>query len=89
MHGTSLLSTPGQFGPALLPYVNKNDDKELASWNNLALEPNTNFGNRNLLLVSHYSVQRINFSELSLNPIENNEMAFIDAPYSVCSSSSR
>ena len=31
MHGTSLLSTPGQFGPALLPYVNKNDDKELAS----------------------------------------------------------
>ena len=25
MHGTSLLSTPGQFGPVLLPQVNKND----------------------------------------------------------------
>ena len=28
MHGTSLLSTPGQFGPVLLLYVCKNDDKE-------------------------------------------------------------
>ena len=28
MQGTSLLSTPGQFGPVLLPYVSKNDDKE-------------------------------------------------------------
>jgi hypothetical protein len=29
MYGTSLLSTPGQFGPVLLPLVSKNDDKEL------------------------------------------------------------
>jgi hypothetical protein len=29
MHGTSLLSTPGQFGAVLLPYVSKNDDEEL------------------------------------------------------------
>ena len=29
MHGTSLMSTRGQFGPVLLPYVSKNDDKEL------------------------------------------------------------
>ena len=28
MHGTSLLSTPGQFGPVLLPWVRKNDDEE-------------------------------------------------------------
>ena len=28
MHGTSLLSTPGQFGPVVLPYVSKNDDEE-------------------------------------------------------------
>ena len=29
MHGTSLLSTPEQFGPVLLPQVSKNDDEEL------------------------------------------------------------
>ena len=29
VHGTSLLSTPGQFGPILLPEVSKNDDKKL------------------------------------------------------------
>ena len=29
MHETSLLSTPDQFGPVLLPYLNKNDDEEL------------------------------------------------------------
>ena len=28
MHGTSLLSTPGQFGQVLLPKVSKNDDKK-------------------------------------------------------------
>ena len=28
MHRTSLLSTPGQFGPVLLPQVSKNDDEE-------------------------------------------------------------
>ena len=27
-HGTSLLSTPGQFGPVLLHQVSKNDDEE-------------------------------------------------------------
>jgi hypothetical protein len=27
MHETSLLSTPDQFEPVLLPYVSKNDDK--------------------------------------------------------------
>ena len=27
-HGTSLLSTPDQFGPVLLLYVSKNDDEE-------------------------------------------------------------
>ena len=29
MHGTSLLSTRGQFEPVLLPKVSKNDDEEL------------------------------------------------------------
>ena len=29
MHETSLLSTPGQFGPVFLPLVSKNDDEEL------------------------------------------------------------
>ena len=29
MHGTSLMSTPGQFGYVLLPSVSKNDDEEL------------------------------------------------------------
>ena len=28
MHETSLLSTPGQLGPALLPWARKNDDEE-------------------------------------------------------------
>ena len=28
VHGTSMLSTPGQFGPVLLPYVSKIDDKD-------------------------------------------------------------
>ena len=28
IHGTSMVSTPGQFGPVLLPKVSKNDDKE-------------------------------------------------------------
>ena len=28
VHGTSLPSTPGQFRPALLPVVSKNDDEE-------------------------------------------------------------
>ena len=28
MHGTSLLTTPGQFGTVELPQVSKNDDKE-------------------------------------------------------------
>ena len=28
MHETSLLSTPGQFGSVLLPYLSKNDDEE-------------------------------------------------------------
>ena len=28
MHGTSLLSTPGQIGHVLSPWVSKNDDKE-------------------------------------------------------------
>ena len=28
MHETSLLSTPDQFEPVLLPYVSKNDDEE-------------------------------------------------------------
>ena len=28
MHGTSLMSTPGQFGYVLLPSVSKNDDEE-------------------------------------------------------------
>ena len=27
-HGTSLLSTPGQFGSVLLPKVSKNDEEE-------------------------------------------------------------
>ena len=29
--GTSLLITPGQFGPALLPWVSKNDDEKRCS----------------------------------------------------------
>ena len=28
MHRTSLLSTPGQFGPVVLPEASKNDDEE-------------------------------------------------------------
>jgi hypothetical protein len=28
MHGTSLLITPGQFGPVLLPQLSKNDGEE-------------------------------------------------------------
>ena len=28
VHGTSLLTTPGHFGPVLLPYVSNNDDEE-------------------------------------------------------------
>ena len=28
MHGTTLLSTPGQFGPVLVPQVSKNDGEE-------------------------------------------------------------
>ena len=28
MHGNSLLSTRGQFGTVLVPWVNKNDDEE-------------------------------------------------------------
>ena len=28
MHGTSLLSTPGHFGPVSFPYVSKNEDEE-------------------------------------------------------------
>ena len=37
MYVTSLLSTPGQFEPVLLPYISKNDDEELCFLNNLAL----------------------------------------------------
>ena len=32
-HGTSLLSTPGQFGLVLLPWYSKNDDEELCCFN--------------------------------------------------------
>ena len=50
MHGTSLLSTPGQFEPVLLLYVCKNDDKELCFLNYLAL------GYYYLMLIRHNRV---------------------------------
>ena len=37
MHGNSLLSTRGQFGTVLVPWVNKNDDEECCFLNNLTL----------------------------------------------------
>jgi len=44
MHGTSLLSTPGQFGPVLLPWVSGSDDEEHCFLNK--------FGFRSLLSLS-------------------------------------
>ena len=40
MNGTSLLSTLGQFGPVLLSYVSKNDDKELCFLKKFGFRPN-------------------------------------------------
>ena len=41
MHGASLLTTPGHFGPVLLPLVSKNDDEERCFLKLFGLNKNT------------------------------------------------
>ena len=59
MHGTSLLSTPGQFGPVLLPQVTKNDDEDHCLLKLFDLNLLLDFIRSNTLKQSKYQLEQI------------------------------